>query len=238
MTNLPDEYFLYQRPEIAALIEPAFGMHVLDIGCATGGLGVLLREKGVASLSGVELHEGAAAKAKTIYDQVCVGDIERIDLPWKQESFDFIVCADVLEHLVDPWNCLLKLKPLLKPHGSMIASIPNIRYRAVLGEILQGDFTYQPQGILDRTHLRFFTFKTIAQLFDSAGFTISSIGPVYPTNAPHLVECWKQAGIARKLEEIIHLFSGVKTTVTNDDLEDLVAVQYVLKAGKKSNNLL
>jgi 2-polyprenyl-3-methyl-5-hydroxy-6-metoxy-1,4-benzoquinol methylase len=92
------------------------------------------------------------------------------------ERFDCIVMNDVLEHLVDPWAALRQLRPLLSPAGVVIASIPNVRYFTVFKEyLLEGQWKYQRDGVMDRTHLRFFTRKSMVDLFQDSGYAMQSI---------------------------------------------------------------
>ena len=95
-------------------------------------------------------------------------------LPFDQETFDCVVCADVLEHIKDPWGALADLFGLLRPGGEIVVSIPNIRNLGVMAELAAGDWAYQEAGILDRTHLRFFTRRSFRRALLGAGFEIRS----------------------------------------------------------------
>lgn len=109
-------------------------------------------------------------------DQVIQGNIEAMELPIEPGSIDLLLCLDVLEHLVDPWETLRRLAALLRPNGVLVASIPNVRYyRVLLPLMLGGRWDYQDSGILDRTHLRFFTRATAIELVESAGFSIEQV---------------------------------------------------------------
>jgi len=106
------------------------------------------------------------------------GDIENLELPFPPASFDTILLLDILEHLVDPWAAVAKLTPLLRPRGTMIASIPNVRYyKVVLPLLLRGEWTLRDNGILDRTHLRFFVKETAIDLMTSSGLRLDSVTP-------------------------------------------------------------
>ncbi len=130
---------------------------------------------------GVELNETAAAVARQRIDQVFVGDIEGLDLPLPPSRFDAIVCGDILEHLRDPDRLLRQARVWLTPEGALVASIPNVRHHSVVRSVLEGNWTYESAGLLDRTHLRFFTRREIEKLFFRAGFAVdemrSVIGP-------------------------------------------------------------
>ena len=173
-------YFAHARPEILALI-PQTARAVLDVGCGAGRLGEALKARQQAEVCGIELNEAAAAAARTRLDRVFVGDVETLDLPFSLACFDAIVCGDILEHLREPDRLLRLAKEWLKPDGTLVASIPNVRHHSVVRSLLEGNWTYEPAGLLDRTHLRFFTRREIEKLFFRAGFAIeemrSVIGP-------------------------------------------------------------
>ncbi|WP_459500763.1 class I SAM-dependent methyltransferase [Bacillus sp. C1] len=151
---------------------------VLDIGCSGGGLGAAIKEKG-ARVSGIDLFAEAVEKAKGKLDHVIQGNIETMDLPYEEEQFDCIIFGDVLEHLFDPWAVLEKVKPYLKSDGVILASIPNISHISVLTSLLAGNWTYTEHGLLDKTHIRFFTFNEMIRMFLKAGFVIKNVDRVY-----------------------------------------------------------
>ena len=144
---------------------------VLDVGCASGYLGEALKQRG-CTVAGVEYDAEAADAAKAVLDQVVVGDIGELDLVahFGEGSFDAIVFGDVLEHVVDPAAVLRATRPLLAPGGSVVVSIPNVAHGAVRLSLLSGRFEYRPLGLLDETHLRFFTRDTLRDLLDEGGF--------------------------------------------------------------------
>ena len=167
-----NSYFSLIRSDIIKLV-PLGTKRILDVGCGSGLTGKKIKTSaGADFVAGIELNEEAANSAKSNLDLVICGDIETIDLDFKDKSFDCIICADVLEHLKDPWQVLVKLSEVLKADGILIASIPNIRNIKPLIKIILDKFEYETEGILDRTHLRFFTFHTIYKMFDECGFTI------------------------------------------------------------------
>jgi SAM-dependent methyltransferase len=144
---------------------------ILDVGCATGYLGKELKLKG-NKVIGLEISEKAAEEAKRDLDEVIIGNIEEIDLPFSEKYFDVIICADVLEHLFDPKNILIKLRKYLKDDGEMLVVIPNIAYWAIRLQMLLGKFEYEEQGILDNGHIRLYTYKTAKELVGEAGLNI------------------------------------------------------------------
>lgn len=150
---------------------------VLEIGCGTGNtLAWIKLTRGSKWVAGVELNEMAAEKAKSKLDAVYFGNIENISLPLPDGSLDLILCLDVLEHLVDPWRLMKRLHVLLKPGGVIIFSIPNVRnFRIVLPLVFRGRWDYSSDGLLDKTHLRFFTRKTALALIETAGLKVDMV---------------------------------------------------------------
>ncbi len=171
----PREYFEGQRSDVADLIPGACG-RILDVGCGYGGLGRNLRAQGMAQVFGVEINPEAGAQLAGVYTDYWIGDVEQVILPDDIKDFDCIVFADVLEHLRDPWGTLTRYLQRLKPGGYMVASIPNVRNIALLYNlVVRGQWRYEESGLLDRTHLRFFTRREILDLFSQAGLEIELI---------------------------------------------------------------
>ena len=148
------------------------------MGCGAGLLGRSLKQRQPCTVYGVEINGAAAKKAETWLDRVWVGDIEWIDLDLSPQSLDVIVCGDVLEHFRDPRAALRCLSRYLKSDGRLIASIPNVAHHSVLRGLLAGNWNYEPAGLLDETHLRFFTAREIEKLFFRAGFRIEEMQTV------------------------------------------------------------
>lgn len=172
--NFDKAYYGDLRPEIIAMI-PGGCASILDVGCGFGTLGKYLKSQGVAHVCGIEVVAAAAAEAKKVLDTVVSGNVENMDFPFAPSHFDCIVCADVLEHLADPWTALGRLKLLLKPRGCFVASIPNIGHHRVIRGLLKGQWRYTQSGILDRTHLRFFTLEGIQSLFEDNSLRIEAV---------------------------------------------------------------
>jgi 2-polyprenyl-3-methyl-5-hydroxy-6-metoxy-1,4-benzoquinol methylase len=143
---------------------------VLDVGCATGYLAEALAVRG-CTVSGLEYDAESAEDARPHLDRLVVGDVETLDLAeaFDGERFDVVVFGDVLEHLRDPLAALRKARTVLAERGSVVASIPNIAHGSVRLALLAGRFDYQELGLLDNTHVRFFTRSSIEDLFREAG---------------------------------------------------------------------
>jgi 2-polyprenyl-3-methyl-5-hydroxy-6-metoxy-1,4-benzoquinol methylase len=175
MPKPADEYFQGQRSDVADLV-PGGCARVLDLGCGYGGLGRIIHARGVAQVFGVEINPDADSKLAGVYAEYWIGDVEQVELPADIEDFDCIIFADVLEHLRDPWGSLARYLQRLKPGGYVVASIPNVRNIALLYNlVVRGQWRYEDSGLLDRTHLRFFTRREILELFSATGLEIELI---------------------------------------------------------------
>jgi O-antigen biosynthesis protein len=153
-----------------------YDKNVLDVGCSTGYLAEVLVQRG-CRVTGIEIDPKAARRAEEHCERVIVGDVESLDLGKEldESSFDVIIFGDVLEHLKDPLQALRRLKSSLGPRGYVVASIPNIAHGSVRLALMQGKFRYHSVGLLDNTHLRFFTRESLEQLFKDAGFLITGL---------------------------------------------------------------
>lgn len=167
-----ESYYLGSRDDLMRLI-PAGTRRILEIGCAAGMTGRKLKELGYEEVVGVELMEDMAQRAEPFYDRVFVGDVEKIRIPYERGYFDCILYGDVLEHLNDPWRLLRQHNAFLPGSGTIICSIPNVRYYKITKKLLmKGEWEYRDRGVLDRTHLRFFTVNSIREMIEDAGFEI------------------------------------------------------------------
>lgn len=171
-----DTYYHLVRYDVVHHIPPTT-QRLLDVGCGAGLTGEYAKQRlNIKEVIGIEYVDDVARKAAQRLDRVLIGDIEQMEIDYPDEYFDCILCADVLEHLRDPWAVLIKLRRLLAPDGVLIASIPNIRHARVLAKIIFDRFEYEPSGILDWSHLRFFTRYTIEQLFAATGYSACIVG--------------------------------------------------------------
>lgn len=182
----PSEAYLFtDRVEMLPLIPHATGT-LLDVGCGRGDFGRALRTAGRATtICALEQNEAFGREAATHYDEVIVGTFPDA-LAEHSRRFDCIVFNDVLEHMVDPWNALRQARAHLEPGGAVVASIPNVRNaRTVFDLAVRGDWTYVDMGVLDRTHLRFFTKATVRALFAESGFAVEELHGINPLGRSH-----------------------------------------------------
>jgi 2-polyprenyl-3-methyl-5-hydroxy-6-metoxy-1,4-benzoquinol methylase len=182
------DYYRNQRPEMMAFI-PDSASAILEVGCGTGAFAAQLkqvREQAGKPLEawGVEMDEAAARQASAVMDHVLQGDVAAVlaDLP--AAHFDCLILNDVIEHVLDPGELLRSLRPLLKPGGHLVASVPNVRYFFnVVDLAVHGRWDYTDEGILDRTHLRFFTRSSMVRLLEECGYSaVNSVG-INPTGS-------------------------------------------------------
>jgi O-antigen biosynthesis protein len=191
---------------------------VLEVGCATGYMSdVLVRRKG-CRVAGIELDPTAAAEASAYCERVIVGDVETLDLKdhLEGERFNAVLFADVLEHLREPAAVLRRVQPFLAEGGAVVASIPNIAHISVRLALLSGEFRYRNLGLLDETHLRFFTRASIVDLFESTGFVVST---------------WRRRRIELSDSEIhppTHVPGGLSSWLGSDP--ELTTYQFVIRA--------
>jgi 2-polyprenyl-3-methyl-5-hydroxy-6-metoxy-1,4-benzoquinol methylase len=158
----------------------AGGQRVLDVGCATGKLGELIRKNG-GYVTGIELNESLAEQARASYDEVVVGNVENmLDLPFRKNSFDVLVFADILEHLQRPDLVLCRFKEFLRDGGYALISVPNAAFIYFRLQLLFGRFNYHDR-LTDPTHLRFFTLTSLKQMITQAGFQIDFVKGITDT---------------------------------------------------------
>jgi O-antigen biosynthesis protein len=171
--NAPAAYYENARLALLDLL-PAAPRRLLDVGCGNGATGAAAKARWPQLTAiGIEMVPEAAQRAAERLDRVVIGSAETLD--WEKESIagiDAVLLADVLEHLVDPWRFLKQLRTALSADAVVVASIPNVANFWLLEELASGRFDYAAEGLLDSTHLRFFTRATISRMFDDAGFAI------------------------------------------------------------------
>jgi 2-polyprenyl-3-methyl-5-hydroxy-6-metoxy-1,4-benzoquinol methylase len=207
-----DGYYSLVRPEILGKV-PTKAVKILDVGCGHGNLGKALKDSRDLEYYGVEVSEPAEKFLNQICDKYWIGDLEKLnleDLP----NFDCLIVADILEHLSNPWDILKNLVKKLDYDGVAIISIPNIRNLNIIAKLLiKGNWDYEESGILDRTHLRFFTRKSVVSLITSSNLEIVSIA---------------------SNKDQYGLFRGIATWPIRKMLPDLEISQFIVVAKKNS----
>lgn len=204
----------------------AAGASVLDVGAATGMLGRALRGAGLR-LTALEPNPAWADAARPWYDRVLCTTVEAApDAPLA--GHDAVVCADVLEHLADPLAVLRRLVSLQAPHTRVIVSVPNVANLVIRLQLLAGRFDYADRGILDRTHLRFFTARTLVALCHDAGLAIDQL-EVTPLPLPLVFPAF---GHPLAMRTIYRLLDGV-----SQRLPRLLGYQFVLVARPRPGTL-
>ncbi len=153
---------------------------VLDLGCGIGALGQFLKETRGCTCDGVTLNETEATHASPHYRRVVMDNLETCDLPaiFAGRRYDVIVCADVLEHLSRPEQVLTACREMLAPEGKLLVSVPNAGYCGLVIDLLHGEFRYREEGLLDRTHLRFFTRRSLTRFFHERHWSIEALDTI------------------------------------------------------------
>jgi SAM-dependent methyltransferase len=201
---------------------------VVEVGCSSGATAKVLRERVKAEYYvGIEVSPEAAELARGRLDKVYVADIEQTSpaaLGLAAGDFDLLVALDVLEHLYDPWETLAELAELLRPGGYAVLSIPNVRHVTVFDELARGNWTYAGAGLLDATHLRFFTFNGIQALITGAG--------LQPVDMAVLLHPQPDVQSLRDTGNNLQLGKLQFTDLTRDEVIQLFAYQYLVTSRK------
>ena len=158
----------------------------LDVGAATGFLGSVLAAQG-HTVVGAESDPASAAAAAPHYAAFYTADVASLPV-LREGPFDLVVVGDILEHLADPAGALERLVAQMAPGGRLLVSVPNVAFATVRLELLLGRFEYRPRGIMDVTHLRFFTRSTLRRMLSGAGLTVvrlAGVPPPLPLLRPH-----------------------------------------------------
>lgn len=171
------EYFQQARTELVPFL-PEHYSKVLEIGCGEGTFWSLLKNDDL-EIWGVEPNPSAAIVARRKAHQLYESQFEDCVEGLPNNYFDLIICNDVIEHMPDHDQFFEQIKKKIKPEGCLIGSIPNVRYYQTLRSLLfKKDWPYEDAGVLDRTHLRFFTGKSLRRTFEEHGFTIESFAGI------------------------------------------------------------
>lgn len=209
---------------------------VLEIGCGIGTTCRAVKERyPECKTTGIDINEKSIRKAADVIDSTIFADTEKEELSSlgiEEGSFDYIIYGDVLEHFEHPWEILRSHKKYLKEDGKILASIPNIRHYSILLSLVYGRWTYQPSGILDATHLRFFTLREIRWLFRSAGFYIYDI-----KGSPDLKP--EDLKLTLGLSHFDFNIEDIRLqNVPRAEVPEFSIIQFLVKAGKDGKRLL
>lgn len=211
-------YYTHTRSDLVNFINRGTydEFNVLEVGCGCGcTIGYLEGKYPNAKIEGIELDEAAAKLGSRVF-KIYQDNFETPKREYKDGYYDYVIFGDVLERLYNPAESLKKAYRLLKPDGYVITSIPNVMHASVLGQLLNGRFDYEDSGILDRTHIRFFTLETIIELFMRTGYEVKDLSGVMMTD-----------GLEDKIDKIMSI---VGENVTRSQLE---TYQYYIFAKKK-----
>lgn len=181
LSEKPKGYFEADRKSILKYI-PEGVSTTIEFGCGFGHFSLLLKEKFGAETWAVELDSHAAQQAATKLDKVINADAMQALKEMPDNYFDCIIFLDILEHLIDPYTLLVSVKNKLTSRGVIVTSIPNVRYyRNLINLVIKGNWDYENAGTLDKTHLRFFTYKSILKMFDQLGFEVLAMEGINST---------------------------------------------------------
>jgi 2-polyprenyl-3-methyl-5-hydroxy-6-metoxy-1,4-benzoquinol methylase len=179
-----DQYFTAARRPFVDDLPANPAAKLLEVGCGAGETAAYAMATGKCGWScGIELCEGPARDAQTKMNQVIVGNVESMALELPTEHFDVLLLSEVLEHLVDPWAVLKRLRPLLKPGAVIRAGSPNVCHYSVVATLLKGRWRYEEKGVFDATHLRWFSPSGYCEMFESCGFIVDDVRPARPLNS-------------------------------------------------------
>lgn len=201
---------------------PAGTRKVLEVGTGTGALAREIRNKcpGVEYV-GVEISAGYRDAAQAWCDRAYLENFEQASDTLMNElaDADVVIFADVLEHFIDPWAALKRMRAVMPAHARIIASIPNIQHWSMQYRLLVGDFRYGDMGLLDRTHLRFFTRQTMLEMFADTGYRVEQV-------VPRIFAFPNQDEMLKKIVQISQLHGVDPQTA----VQDAAAFQFVLTA--------
>lgn len=207
------------RPDVLALVSPTC-QSVLDVGCSSGALGQAIQRRQGARVDGIEHDERLVTAAAAVLARVIdvdLNDLDRVEASVGEAQYDCIICADVLEHLIDPWQTLRRLTGRLAPGGEVIISLPNVGHHNTLWNVfVRRRFPRRDRGLHDETHLRWFARHDIEALIAQANLQIRSMSRTY-----RLIERPSRA-------------NGLAQYIALPGLRDLLTYQFIVRATRTS----
>ncbi len=216
--NYPD----YANPDLVDAI-PLAARTILDVGCGGGAVGAAYRRRNPrARILGIESDHVSGARAAERLDAVQILDVEATPMPFDlPNGLDCLIYGDALEHMRDPWALLRTQAAYLNDDGAVVMCFPNVEHFSIVFRLLNGSFDYEPEGLLDRTHLRWFTPRMMARAVSDAGLTLCDIRPrpTDPTGATRFVEAMQPALAALGID-------------ASEYLNRAAPVQFMLRAKK------
>src|SRR5688500_18515572 len=223
-----DHYLEHWNAGLLALLDES-PRRVLELGCAGGMVGAKLKERfPEAHVPGVEAGRHAAAKAAGGLDRLIVSRLEMLDFAaegFQPGELDVVIAADILEHLVNPWELLARLRPYVAAEGIVLASIPNVRnLNLVMDLLVNGRWRYAERGLLDVTHLRFFTLEEMRRMFVETGYAPERFSV---TLSPSLASTWERFQGNERTDLSTGRFT--LTGVTRPELMELCVEQFLLR---------
>ncbi len=191
---------------------------ILELGCAMGTMTQILQREGCA-VTAIEIDAELAEEARPYCERLIVGDLEQMDFVelFGQQQFDAIIAADVLEHLKEPEHCLKQLRKFLKPEGYWVISIPNVAHSSLVAQLLVGRFPYRDKGLLDFTHLRFFTRKDLEEMLLKTGY---------------VPDVWERHQVPASATELSHYWLSLPETLRQNlaSFPDADTYQFIVRA--------
>lgn len=152
------------------------GTKILDVGCGRGNLGSYLQTTYDSEVTGLEIIKDNFLVASTVLYEAHLGDIESMDMSVLGSRFDYVIFSDSLEHMLEPKAVLERVRDLMAENGHLLISMPNIRnFRVTAPLVFSDQWNYQDEGLLDRTHLRFFTCTSICKLIEQCGYKVEQV---------------------------------------------------------------
>lgn len=207
------DYYSYERKELYPFI-PDTVKRSLDVGCAKGTFSERLKKEKETETWGIEMVPEVAEIAKSKLDNVLTGAFDDVCGQLPKKYFDCVFFNDVLEHMPYPDDCLMRVRDNIVSDGRIVASIPNMRYIGLLIDlVLKKDWEYKDSGIMDKTHLRFFTKKSMIRMFDKCGYEICCIEGINPISP--------------------YCLTSIVNFLTFNSIEDVKYTQFVIVAKPK-----